>query len=265
MELQKIVIQVNDLVRSVGSYILAQREVISGKDIETKSLNSFVSYVDREAENKLVASLQEILPEAGFITEEETIKTERKEYNWIVDPLDGTTNYLHGIPVFAISVALVSEEEELVGVVHELGNDELFHAFKDGGAFCNGSPIQVSGHTELKDALMATGFPYYDFTRMDEYLALLRHFFRSTRGVRRLGSAATDLAYVASGRFDGFFEYGLNAWDVAAGALLVKEAGGEVTDFSYGKDYIFGKEILAYSPGLSVELHQAIETYLNGK
>ena len=140
----------------------------------------------------------------------------------------------------------------------------MFYAWKDGGSFLNTKPISVKGTKELKDTLLATGFPYYDFERLPKYLNLLSDCFLKTRGVRRIGTAATDLAYVACGRFDGFFEYGLNAWDVAAGSLIVQEAGGKVDDFKYGNNPIFGKEILACSSAIFEDLENLVQSHMNG-
>ncbi|MEO6304267.1 MAG: inositol monophosphatase family protein, partial [Bacteroidia bacterium] len=170
---------------------------------------------------------------------------EKKEYNWIVDPLDGTTNFVHGIPCYAVSIALEHKGEIILGVVLEVSRNECFYAVRNGGAFLNEKPIRVSENKQLKDCLIATGFPIYNFERIDPYIRTLEHFMRTTHGVRRIGAAAADLCYLACGRVDGFFEYNLNSWDVAAGALIVKEAGGKVTDFKNGADWLFGKEAIA--------------------
>jgi len=185
------------------------------------------------------------LPESGFIAEEGTSSKHGERYNWVIDPLDGTTNYIQGVPIYAVSIGLLDGDELVVGVVYEVGLDECFYAWKEGGAYMNGEPIRVSERDDIHDALLATGFPYSNFDQLDEYLALLKWTMTNARGVRRLGSAATDLAYVACGRFDSFWEYDLKPWDVAAGALIVKEAGGVVTDFNGGSNYIFGGEIIA--------------------
>ena len=253
--------EVEESCYKAGEFIKRERLAVSKKDIEIKGLNSLVSYVDKKAEEILVSDLQRILPEAGFITEEDTPDDPDRPYRWIIDPLDGTTNYLHKIPVSAVSVALMKGDEELIGVVYEIGQGEMFTSWKHGGAYLDGKKLELRGNVALKDTLIATGFPYHDFSRMESYMSLLAALFRSTRGVRRLGSAATDLAYVACGRFDGFFEAGLNAWDVAGGALLVKEAGGRVADFSDGSNYIFGGEIIAASPGVYSEFIQLIEKH----
>lgn len=234
-----------DIARQVAAFQRQELAVFDRGNIEHKGVHDLVSYVDRESEKQLVAGLQKLLPEAGFITEEGTVAQEDKALRWIIDPLDGTTNFTHGLPFFSISVALAAGEELLVGVVYEANRDECFSAHRGGGARLNGKKIQVSEVPVLDQALLATGFPYYAFDRIENYLVVLRYFMQHTQGMRRLGSAALDLAYVACGRFEGYFEYNLNSYDVAAGALLVAEAGGKVTDFNGGSSYLFGREILA--------------------
>lgn len=232
----------------VAQFILGELKKVNPNEIETKSLNSLVSYVDKNAEMQLVDKLSKLLPKATFLTEEETIINSEGEYRWIIDPLDGTTNFLHQLPFFSISVALEFQEEIILGVVYEVNRNECFFAWKDGGAYLNNEKINVSKRTELEDSLIATGFPYYDYGGVDPYFEVLEFFIKKTRGVRRFGSAALDLAFVACGRFDAYYEYSLNAWDVAAGVLLVKEAGGKLSDFKGGENYIFGKEMIAASP-----------------
>ena len=260
--LHDLTLAVNVLTLQVGQFIREQQDQLTAGDVQTKSLNSLVSYVDVEAEKMLVEGLKKLVPDAGFLTEEETTDQEKGEKYWIIDPLDGTTNYLHGLPLYAISIALVENKQVVIGVVYEIGNDELFYAWKDGGAYLNDKPISVSKKEQLSSALLATGFPYHDFSKMPQYMQLLQDCFQYTRGMRRFGSAATDLAYVACGRFEGFFEYGLNPWDVAAGVLLVHEAGGIVTDFTGGQDYIYGKEILAASNTIKDELFRLVNQHL---
>ncbi|MBI1305888.1 MAG: inositol monophosphatase [Bacteroidetes bacterium] len=215
--------------------------------LDLKGLNQLVTNNDIAVEKFLTTRLAELTPEAGFLTEEETVVQEKNDLRWIIDPIDGTTNYVHKIPVFSISVALQFRSETILGFVYELNRDELFSAF-NGKAFCNDSPISVNKESTLENSLVATGFPYYTFEGLDKYLEVLVFAMKNTRGVRRLGSAAVDLAYVACGRFDVFFEYGLNAWDVAAGAYITECAGGKVSDFSGYGDPIFGRQILAGSP-----------------
>jgi myo-inositol-1(or 4)-monophosphatase len=261
MNLEKIAESAIALSRKIGDFILAERDKVQASDVEIKDLNSLVSYVDKDAERQLVEGLKGLLPEAGFIAEEGT-GTEQEDYNWIIDPLDGTTNFLFGLPIFAISIALMHKDEALIGIVYELGQKEMFSALKGQGAFMNAKRIRVSQRRAFEEALFATGFPYYDFSRTEGFMDLLKYMFAHTRGVRRLGSAATDLAYVACGRFDGFFEYGLSPWDVAGGALLVKEAGGMVSDYASGGDYIFGKEIAAASEALHPEMMKQIKHFM---
>lgn len=238
--------------KTVGEFIRAERKTFSYTNVEIKGLNDLVSYVDKTSEKQLVEQLALIVPEAGFIVEENT-KTGTKDYNWIVDPLDGTTNFIHGIPSYAISIALEYKGEIIVGVVYEVAQDECFWACKDGGAFLNGQRITVSARTTLSESLVATGFPIYNFSRLDDYLKVLTHLMKNTHGIRRIGAAAVDLCYLACGRVDAFFEYNLNAWDVAAGSLIVKEAGGTVSDFSGKEEWLFGKEIVATNKNLQTE------------
>ncbi len=222
--------------------------------VEFKGLNDLVSYVDKTAERQLVRNLSKILPEAGFTTEEKTINRKGKVFNWIIDPLDGTTNFIHGVPTYSISIALYEENKPVIGVVYEINRGEMFSTFKGGGAFLNNKPISVSQRTELADCLLATGFPYYDFDKQEQYIKLFTEMMRSCRGLRRIGSAAVDLAYVACGRFDAYFEYNLNAWDVAAGAYLVQQAGGEIMTFSGESEFIEKREILATNGRVTDEI-----------
>lgn len=257
-EAEQLCLQCCQVVEEVARFIRGELGKVRNEQIEVKSLNSLVSYVDKTAEEKLVAAFQRLLPDSTFLTEEETIAPEKGEYQWIIDPLDGTTNFLHQLPCFAVSVALRHFDQTILGVVYEVNQQECFYAWQGGGAFCNGKPISVSGRSKLEDALVATGFPYRDFSRMDKYFIVLQQFMKNSRGLRRFGAAAVDLAYVACGRFDAFFEYGLSPWDVAAGAFLVEEAGGYVGDFKGNRNYLFGEEMIAANPGISAELHKMI-------
>lgn len=245
MNLERICTQVTELTKNIGNFIVAEKNNIREKNIETKGLHDFVTYVDKSSEEQLVRKLSEILPEAGFIAEEGTATQKGDTYNWIIDPLDGTTNFIHGITPFAISIALMEDDKIILGVVHELGLNECFYAWKSSPAFLNGKKIAVSGNRTIEDSLIATGFPYYDYDRIKPFMETLEYFMQNSRGVRRLGSAATDLVYVACGRFESFYEYSLSPWDVAAGAFIVQQAGGKVSDFNGKNNYIFGKEIIA--------------------
>lgn len=243
IHIQREVIQ---LVKEVGYFIRQEAKNFDRENhTEFKGKNNLVSYVDKEAERLLVEKLKEIYPQAGFIAEEGTGERNVAGYNWVIDPLDGTTNFVHGIPIFSISIALIDDQEEvMLGVVHEVNSQECFYATKGGGAWLDGRQISVSPTALLSESLIATGFPYHH-ENMKGYLNLLYDFLTKSHGFRRIGSAAVDLAYVACGRFEAFYEQNLNPWDVAAGALLVQEAGGRVTDFRRGSNYIFGKQILA--------------------
>lgn len=240
-----------DLAREVGQFQLEQQNLLKSSDITEKSPNQLVSYVDQESERRLTAGLQKLIPEAGFITEEKTTADSKGEWFWIIDPLDGTTNYIHHLPIFSISIGLVHQSEVVSGVVFDPSQNECFYASKGAGAFLNNQPIHVSDKAVLKDTLVATGFPYYDFSKTEGYLEMFRQLMCSTRGIRRLGSAAIDLTYIACGRFDAFWEYGLQAWDVAAASCIISEAGGSVCDFDGNNDYIFGKTIAASNAVLS--------------
>ncbi len=245
MYFQQICSTVRDICKEVGAFILEENIKIKTNDIQHKGLNDFVTYVDQTAEKMLVTRLQKIIIDAGFITEEETVEQSRSEFVWIIDPLDGTTNYIHGLSPYAISIGLMQENDLILGVVYEIKSDEMFYAWKEGGAWLNGYPIHVSNKRTITDSLIATGFPYTDFSQMNEYMNLFEHLMQNSHGLRRLGSAAIDLVYVACGRMDAFYEYGLKPWDVAAGGFIVKEAGGKVCDFWGGTDWLFGKTLVA--------------------
>lgn len=248
MRYAEIQIETSLLIKYVGSYIREEKKNFQKDNIEQKALNDLVSYVDKNSEQKLIDGLSKIIPDSGIIAEETGIKNKDQEFCWIIDPLDGTTNFIHGIPHFCISVALQRDGETIMGWVYEINSDEMFYAVNGIGAFLNEVPISVSNNSKLSQSLIATGFPVNKFSRLVNYLNLLEIFIRHSHGVRRIGTAALDLCYVACGRVDGYYEYGLNSWDVAAGALIVKEAGGIVSDFKGGDNYIFGEEILAANP-----------------
>ncbi len=259
---KQICSQVSKLSKEAGNFIRNEKGKINSENIETKSLNSFVTYVDKNAESIIVDSLKKILPEAGFITEEETETIQAEKYNWIVDPLDGTTNFIHGLEPFSVSIALKENEKIVVGVVYEIGKDECFYAYKNSPAFLNGKEINVSKNKTLANSLIATGFPYYNYTKIQAILKSLEYFMKNTRGIRRFGSAATDLVYVACGRFDAFYEYSLNAWDVAAGAFIVQQAGGKISDFKKGDNWLFGSEMIATNNLVYDEFSGLIKKFL---
>ncbi|MCQ2973362.1 MAG: inositol monophosphatase [Bacteroidales bacterium] len=262
MDYKKICDEVSKLAIETGKYIRHEHDNFDTNKIEIKGKNDFVSYVDKTSEKKIVEQLSKIVPEAGFIAEEGTRNDRGDIYNWIVDPLDGTTNFIHGIFPVCISIALQENNKTVVGVVYEIGLDECFAASKGNGAYLNNKQIFVSKRNNLKDSLIATGFPYYDFSRQDKFMKSMADMMINTHGMRRLGSAATDLAYTACGRFEAFYEYGLHPWDVAAGAFIVEEAGGKVCDFNGEDNYIFGGEIIAAGNNVYDEFLNKVKNYM---
>ncbi len=261
MNLELMTQQVVNLTRAVGQMIRSETDRLEENDVEYKGIHNLVTYVDKKAEDLLIAELQKILPEAGFIAEEDDRLPRGDRFNWIVDPLDGTTNFIHKIPLYSISIALTDGNETVLGVVFEINLKECFYAWKNSPALLNGKPIRVSGTALLDKSLIATGFPYYDYSLLDPYLDLFKDLMQSSRGVRRLGSAAVDLVYVAAGRFDLFYEYGLNPWDVAAGAFIVQRAGGRVTRFAGDGNFLFGKEIVASNRLVHEEFSAKLKQY----
>ncbi len=261
MDYELLCDKVLSITRLTGNFIRKESMGFDAKSIEHKGLNDLVSYVDKEAEEQLVANLSELIPEAGFITEEKTINRTGEVYNWIIDPLDGTTNFIHGLPTYSISIALYEGSKPVLGVVYEINRAELFYSYKGGPAFLNNNIISVSKRNTLADSLLATGFPYYQFEQQEQYMRLLAELMQRCHGLRRIGSAAVDLAYVACGRFEGFFEYNLNSWDVAAGAFLVQQAGGKIMNFGGGEEFLEKREILAVNGLVDTELLEAIQKH----
>lgn len=248
-----------DVVKEAAAYVREQHVNRQGLAIEEKGRQNFVTEVDLRAEEILVNGLSALLPEAGFITEEGTNKQRGEKYNWIIDPVDGTTNFIHGVFPFAISVGFTDHMEVAAGIVYEFGLDEFFYAWKGGGAWLNGSQISVSEVGRVNQSLIATGFPYTNFKYLKQFMRSMDHFMKNSHGLRRLGSAATDIAYVACGRYEGFYEYGLNPWDVAAGILLVKEAGGAVSDFEGNGDPLFAEHIVCSNQKIFKEFQSVIQ------
>jgi myo-inositol-1(or 4)-monophosphatase len=245
IDFERLCLQVTEISKKAGAFISEEAGKIHSGNIEIKGNHDFVTYVDKTAEQLIVSELKHLFPNSGFITEEKTVETSEQEFMWVIDPLDGTTNFIHGIPCFSVSIGLLQNHEPVLGVVYEVNLDECFYAWKDGAAYCNGQEIRVSDKAFVKDSLLATGFPYHDYSLLEKYMELFTWCMHNTHGVRRLGSAAVDLAYVACGRFEAFFEYGLNPWDVVGGAFIVKQAGGRISDFKGGGNYIFGKQLIA--------------------
>ncbi len=230
---------------------------IDEDDVHEKGRHDLVTRADEEAQRLITGALAGAFPAFDVLAEEgrhEDPAAVTEGYRWIIDPIDGTTNFTRGVPPYAVSIALQRGAEVVVGVVLDVAREELFTAVRGGGAFRNGARLVVSHTRALGSSLLTTGFPYRAFDHVESYLEVLRRAMHAARGLRRPGAASVDLAYVACGRFDGFFETGLNAWDVAAGALLVEEAGGRVTDYHGAPNPLFARQILA-SNGL---LHAAL-------
>jgi myo-inositol-1(or 4)-monophosphatase len=244
-----------DAARKASRGLVRDFGEVEHLQVSVKGPADYVTEADRRAERMLKAELQKARPEFGFLMEEAgaSAGTDASQ-RWIVDPLDATTNFLHSIPHFCISIALEREGELVAGVVHDPLRDESYWAEKGIGAYVNDRRLRVSARRNLGDALLATGIPFGARPGKEAFVAALRRAMETTAGVRRFGSAALDLAYVAAGRFDGFWETGLSPWDVAAGIVLVREAGGFVTDLKGGEDMLHGESILAANPALHATL-----------
>ena len=218
---------------------------ISISDIREKSTNDFLTFVDEQAENKIIEIINKKFPEHSILAEESGNQNKKHSHCWIIDPLDGTKNYINGIPVFAVSIALQANNQIIASVVLDVMQNEMYNAEKGKGAFLNESKIYVSESESVEKCLLATGFPFKNKTFLDAYMNCFKDIFNHCSGLRRMGAAAIDLAYVASGHFDAFWEMGLNPWDMAAGELIITEAGGKVTDFWNENNHLKNSFILA--------------------
>lgn len=249
--------------RRAGSIINRASLDIERVLVSAKQPNDFVTEVDRAAEQAIVEVVREAYPEHGILAEESglTSGAENCEIQWIIDPLDGTTNFIHGFPQYAVSIAMAERGIIQHAVVYDPGRNELFTASKGSGAFLNDRRIRVSKRIRMNESLIGTGFPFKHMQHMDSYLAMFKDLSEKTAGLRRPGSAALDLAYVASGRTDGFFEIGLNPWDMAAGALLVTEAGGLVSDFAGEADYLATGNVVAGTPKIFGQILPIIQAH----
>jgi len=246
----------------VSDFIKNELHRVGKGDIETKDLNSLVTYVDKEAERLIVTHLSELTPDYGFITEEDTVDSADKPNVWIIDPLDGTTNFIQKIPHFSISIALQHKGETVLGMVYEIMHDIAYTAIKGFGAWENEEVMSVSSKLDMSQAIVVTGFPYRRDFDIDKSLAILKYCVTHCRGVRRLGSAALDLAYVAAGKIDIYYENSLNIWDLAAGALLVEEAGGKVTDYEGGQNHLNSGRIISSNSKLHDKISSVIKSNL---
>jgi myo-inositol-1(or 4)-monophosphatase len=246
-----------EAARRGAAVLLKYWEQLGKEDADLKARNDWVSKADRESEDAIVASIREQCPGDAFLGEESG-KTGSSDRTWIIDPLDGTSNYLQHFPIWSVSIGLQVNGETTVGVIYEPLRDLFFTAERGKGAFRNGEPMRVSTHEEVEGSFLATGFPFRAQEYVERYVAIFTDIIRVSKGVRRAGSAALDLAYTAAGVFDGFFEMHLAAWDVAAGALLVTEAGGIVTDFSGGQRWLNRGNIVGATPKVHAELMSII-------
>ena len=263
MNLDKILPDVCSIAKECGQFLLTECNKITANDVEAKSEHDYVTYVDKTSEKFLISELSKLIPDAGIIAEESHAERNSCRYNWVIDPLDGTTNYIHGMAPYAVSIALCDYNTELLGVIFEPNLNECFSAHVHSQAFLNNKPIKVSETKKLFDAFLATGFPSRDYTHLEAYIMMFKELMFDTQGIRRLGSAAMDMAYVACGRFDAFYEYYLSPWDVAAGSLLVKQAGGRVADFHGTNNYLFGKEIVCSNGLIQDELLEKIRKHFH--
>jgi len=234
--------------------------------VETKQPNDFVTEVDRKAEAAIIETLRDAYPQYGILAEESGEAAGKgsgdSEYQWIIDPLDGTTNFIHGLPQYAVSIALAKAGSVEQAVIFDPNRNELYTASKGAGAFLNERRIRVSRRAKLQDSLIGTGFPYRMFEHIDTYLAIFKELAQKTAGQRRPGAASLDLAYVACGRYDGFWEFGLAPWDMAAGSLLVSEAGGLVSDMRGEATYLSSGNIIAGTPKVFAPLLNIIQEKL---
>lgn len=248
-----IIEEVKEIARATGAYLKEEQAGLKRRDIELKGTRNYVTYIDKEAESRVVRGLKSLLPDAAFLTEEATVKYQQKEYTWIIDPLDGTTNYVHGDTPYSVSIALMRGKETVLGVVYDPVAGQLYHATGVGRAYLNDHPLQVSSHAALKNAYIGYGIPYTLDSRGEEILVNTMRQFRHC-SFRIKGSAALEICYVAAGISDAYFHSGLSPWDVAAGAFILQCAGGTCSDFSGTGNHLFGKEMVASNGGI----HEAI-------
>lgn len=234
--------------RAAGEILTKHYGKIPKEAIREKSKNDFLSFVDEASEKTIISIISEKFPDHSILAEESGQAGQDNPYRWIIDPLDGTKNYITGIPVFAVSIALQYKDELIAGVIYEPLRDELFWAEKGKGAFLNDQLIHVSAAQNLEQSFLATGFPFKTKNYLHDYLQVFESLFSKSIGTRRMGSAAIDLAYLAAGRFDGFWEIGLKPWDIAAGAVIITEAGGSISDF-WNKPYFLNNNYLIASNG----------------
>jgi myo-inositol-1(or 4)-monophosphatase len=249
--------------RAAGAIINRAALDIDVLKVAAKGINDFVTEVDRAAEEAVIATLLEAYPDHSILAEESGRQrgARRSDHLWIIDPLDGTTNFIHGLPIYAVSIALAFRGRVEQAVVYDPARNDLFYASRGRGAYLNDRRLRVSGRTRMADALVGTGFPFRKGDNFKRYLRMFEEVMQHCAGVRRPGAAALDLCYVAAGWYDGFFETGLSPWDVAAGSLMVTEAGGLVGNFTGEADYLYQREVIAGNPKIYAQLVQTLAPY----
>lgn len=248
-----------EAARQAGAILVRHFRNLPPGAVREKKKNDFISFVDETAEQKIISVIQQTFPDHAFHAEEAGKSRHSHEFEWIIDPLDGTKNYVNGVPVFSVSIGLKQAGEIILGVIFDPIQNELFWAQKGQGAFLNDQPIRVSPASQLSQSFIATGFPFKAKDFLHDYLQAFEAIFSTSVGMRRMGSAAIDLAYVAAGRFDGFWEIGLSIWDVAAGSIIVREAGGRVSDFWNNEDFIEKNYTLATNGRIHDELAAVLQ------
>ena len=263
MDLDFLTEEVKKLARQTGEFLKKERLSFDRSRVEQKAAHDYVSYVDKASEKRIVERLHELLPEAGFIAEEGSGSLEEQEYCWVVDPLDGTSNYIHDCTPYCVSIALRNREEILLGVVYECGREELFWAHKNSRAYLNGKEICVSDQRVLDQSFIMPELPYKAERYSPFILPLMRDLYGHVSGIRMLGSAAAELCYVAAGRFEIFIEAFLGPWDIAAGYIILKQAGGRMTDFSGNSNGPDAKEVLASNGKVHEELLKVLQRHKN--
>lgn len=257
MDLKFYTLSVCEIAKRAGAYIREERQKFSLENVERKHAHDYVSYVDKGSEKLIVTALKELLPEAGFITEEGLAGHDQEQMLWVVDPLDGTTNFIHNYAPYAVSIALLKGKEILIGVVYEICTDACYYAWQHGGAYINGARLQVSSQ-KIQDALLCLQFPYNSDAYKPVMKRLIDRFYGHVGSIRACGSAAMALCYVAEGTLDGYMEQYIGQWDYMAGSLIVMESGGKVTNYEGAADFTQGNSVIASNTLIHTDLLEAI-------
>ena len=248
----------------IGGDILREKfGHLQNSQIDLKGMGDYVTELDHRSEEAIIKRIKQDYPDHMILAEESGRECRDSSYNWIIDPLDGTANYVQGIPVYGISIALKKKDDLLLGLVYDVDRDDMYWALRGEGAYLNGQKIRVSNRDEMAYSMLASGFPWRSKKYMDPYMACFKELFLDAAGIRRMGSAAIDLAYTACGRFDGFWEMKLGTWDIAAGILLVREAGGVVTDFHGGDTYLESGNVVAGNAVIHAKILEVIRRHLS--